>query len=73
MKTVLSAFILLVCAGAALVSNSQTANKPTTNDVKIRQRMSMGGAGGVEVGHQVSVTQDPEKTPGAMIVHHRYD
>ena len=48
MKNVLSAFILLVCAGFALVTNSQTANKPTTNDVKIRQRMSMGGAGGAE-------------------------
>ncbi|HEU4511048.1 MAG TPA: hypothetical protein VFR78_22645 [Pyrinomonadaceae bacterium] len=41
-----TAFILLICAAAA--SNTSSQNKPTTNDVKIRQRMSSGGGQGVE-------------------------
>ena len=36
-----TALFLTVYAGAGLVTNSQTSNKPTA-DVKIRQRMSMG-------------------------------
>ena len=44
----LAALILVVFAAAALVTRSQTPNKTTTNDVKIRQRMSMGGAPGME-------------------------
>lgn len=39
-------FIVLICAAAA--SNTSSQNKPTTNDVKIRQRMSSGGGQGVE-------------------------
>jgi hypothetical protein len=41
-----TAFILLICAAAA--SNTSSQNKPTTNDVKIRQRTSSGGAQGME-------------------------
>ena len=48
MKTAL-ALILVIFAGAWLVTNSQTSNRPTTNDVKIRQRMSTGGAQGMEM------------------------
>ena len=44
----LTALIAAILAGASVVTNSQTPNKPTTNDVKIRQRMSMGDRGGVE-------------------------
>ena len=46
MKTA-CALILVILATAGFVT-SQTANKPTTNDVKIRQRMSTGGTTGVE-------------------------
>ena len=46
MKTVFA--LLLVIFAAGFVTQSQTPNKPTTNDVKIRQRMSTGGAQGVE-------------------------
>ncbi|HEU4766198.1 MAG TPA: hypothetical protein VFS77_02460 [Pyrinomonadaceae bacterium] len=42
--------IVAVIAGASVVTNSQTPNKPTTNDVKIRQRMSTGGGGGSSAG-----------------------
>jgi hypothetical protein len=48
MRNVLTGLILMVFASVGFVTNSQTTNKPTTNDVKIRQRMTMGGAGGVE-------------------------
>lgn len=41
-----TAFILLICAAAA--SNTSSQNKQTTNDVKIRQRISTGGAQGME-------------------------
>ena len=41
--------ILLIFAAATLVTHSQTANKTTTSDVKIRQRMSSGGATGAEM------------------------
>lgn len=44
----LTALFLIVYAGAGLVTNSQTSNKPATADVKIRQRMSMGTAGATE-------------------------
>ena len=37
---------ILLCAVAA--SNTTSQNKPTTNDVKIRQRMSSGGGQGME-------------------------
>src|SRR5215208_4523049 len=40
-----AALILVLYAAAGLVTNSQTSNKPAnTGDVKIRQRMSFGGA-----------------------------
>jgi len=51
MKNALSrviALIVFVYACAALVT-SQTPNKTTTNDVKIRQRMSSGGVTGMEM------------------------
>ena len=43
-----TALFLTVYAGAGLVSNSQTSNKSTTVDVKIRQRMSMGPSAATE-------------------------
>ncbi|HET9710598.1 MAG TPA: hypothetical protein VFP64_01910 [Pyrinomonadaceae bacterium] len=43
-----TALFLTVYAGAGLVTNSQTSNKPTTADVKIRQRMSMGAGAATE-------------------------
>jgi hypothetical protein len=43
-----AALILAVYAGAGLVTNSQTRNKPAPADIKIRQRMSMGTGGGAE-------------------------
>ena len=48
MKTAL-ALILVIFAGASLVTNSQTSNRPTTNDVKIRQRISSGNSPGSEM------------------------
>src|ERR1051325_11946169 len=51
MKTVLkpAAMMLLIYVAAALVTNSQTANKPSTQtDVKVRQRMSFGGGNSSE-------------------------
>lgn len=42
------ALILVTFAGTGLVINSQTANRPTTNDVKIRQRISTGNSPGSE-------------------------
>ena len=48
MKTVL-ALILVIFAGASLVTNSQTSNRPATNDVKIRQRISSGNNPGSEM------------------------
>src|SRR6185503_2399347 len=66
MKNVLSACVLLVCAGVGLVSNSQTANKPTTNDVKIRQRMSVGGATGVESLLYIKGPRMRNEMPGNM-------
>lgn len=47
MKTAF-ALVVLIYAAAAIITNSQTSTRPTTNDVKIRQRMSAGGASGVE-------------------------
>lgn len=47
MKATLAS-ILVIFAGAALVTNSQTSNRPTTNDVKIRQRISSGNSPGSE-------------------------
>src|SRR6185436_13233876 len=44
-----AALMLLFFAAAALVTQSQTPNKTaTSSDIKIRQRMSMGGAPGME-------------------------
>lgn len=45
----LTALVAAIVAGASVVTNSQTPDKPTTNDVKIRQRVSTGAGGaGVE-------------------------
>src|SRR5687768_343094 len=46
MKTALA--LIVVLAGSVLVTNSQTSNRPTTNDVKIRQRISSGNTPGSE-------------------------
>ena len=49
MKTFLKpAALVLVVYAFAIITNSQTPNRPATNDVKIRQRMSTGGGNGVE-------------------------
>jgi hypothetical protein len=48
MKTAF-ALILVIFAGAGLVINSQTSSRPTTNDVKIRQRISSGNSPGSEM------------------------
>jgi len=66
MKKVLSAFVLLVCVGIGLVSNSQTPNKPTTNDLKIRQRMTMGAAGGTETLLYIKGQRMRNEMPGNM-------
>jgi hypothetical protein len=43
-----AALIVAVYLGAGVVTNSQTPSKPNTSDIKIRQRMSTGGATGIE-------------------------
>ncbi|HJU94053.1 MAG TPA: hypothetical protein VJ656_14025, partial [Pyrinomonadaceae bacterium] len=40
--------LFLVIYGCAALGTSQTSNKPTTNDVKIRQRISSGNSPGSE-------------------------
>jgi hypothetical protein len=42
------ATLVLIVYAFAIITNSQTANRPTTNDVKIRQRMSTGAGNGIE-------------------------
>ena len=42
------ALILVIFTGVALATNSQTSTRPTTNDVKIRQRISSGNSPGSE-------------------------
>ena len=66
MRRVLAALIVMVFAGVALVTNSQTTNKPTTNDVKIRQRMTMGGATGVESLLYIKGPRMRNEMPGNM-------
>jgi len=66
MTRVLAALILMVCAGVGLVTNSQTTSKPTTNDVKIRQRMSMGGANGLESLLYIKGQRMRSEMPGSM-------
>src|SRR5687768_15247791 len=66
MTRVLAALILMVCAGVGLVTNSQTTSKPTTNDVKIRQRMSMGGANGLESLLYIKGQRMRSEMPGNM-------
>lgn len=58
--------MLMVFAGLGLVTNSQTTNKPTTNDVKIRQRMSTGGVTGVESLLYVKGQRMRSEMPGSM-------
>ena len=59
--------IIAVIAGASVVTNSQTPNKPTTNDVKIRQRMSTGTAGaGVETLLYIKGQRMRSEMPGNM-------
>ena len=45
---IVTALIVAVNLGAGVVTNSQTTGKQTTNDVKIRQRMSTGNSPGAE-------------------------
>ncbi|HEU4431925.1 MAG TPA: hypothetical protein VFR51_00925 [Pyrinomonadaceae bacterium] len=73
MKLTIAAVLLVVCAGGWGVSNSQTPkpttqtpNKPTTNDVKIRQRMTTGGATGVETLLYIKGQRMRSEMPGAM-------
>jgi hypothetical protein len=66
MKRLLTALILVVFAGVGLVSNSQTTNKPTTNDVKIRQRMSMGAGGSSESLLYIKGQRMRSEMPGGM-------
>ena len=73
MKLTIAAVLLVVCAGGWGVSNSQTSrqtsqtpNKPTSNDVKIRQRMTTGGATGVETLLYIKGQRMRSEMPGAM-------
>ncbi len=66
MTRLLAALMLVVCAGAGIVTNSQTPNKPTTNDVKIRQRMTMGGGAGSESLLYIKGQRMRSEMPGAM-------
>jgi outer membrane lipoprotein SlyB len=66
MTKILSALILMVFAGLGLVTNSQTTNKPTTNDVKIRQRMSSGGVTAVESLLYIKGQRMRSEMPGSM-------
>lgn len=66
MKLTIAALLLVVCAGGWGVSNSQTPNKPTTNDVKIRQRMTTGGATGVESLLYIKGQRMRSEMPGSM-------
>ena len=66
MTKILAALMLLVFAGLGLVTNSQTTNKPTTNDVKIRQRMSMNGVSGMESLLYIKGQRMRSEMPGAM-------
>ena len=44
----IAALLVTIYLSAGFVTNSQTPGKQTTNDVKIRQRMSTGNGGGAE-------------------------
>ena len=66
MTRILGALILTVFAAVGLVTNSQTTNKPTTNDVKIRQRMTMGGVSGVESLLYIKGQRMRNEMPGSM-------
>lgn len=56
----------MVFAGLGLVTNSQTTSKPTTNDVKIRQRMSTGGVTAVESLLYIKGQRMRSEMPGNM-------
>ncbi len=66
MTKILGGLILMVFAGLGLVTNSQTASKSTTNDVKIRQRMSMNGVSGMESLLYIKGQRMRSEMPGAM-------
>lgn len=66
MTRLLAALMLVIFAGLGLVTNSQTTSKPTTNDVKIRQRMSTGGVTGVETLLYIKGQRMRNEMPGAM-------
>src|SRR5688572_26258800 len=66
MTRILAALMLMVFAGLGLVTNSQTTSKPTTNDVKIRQRMSTGGVTAVESLLYIKGQRMRSEMPGAM-------
>ena len=44
----IAALFVVIYLGAGVVTNSQTTGKQTTNDIKIRQRMSTGNGAGSE-------------------------
>lgn len=56
----------MVFAGLGLVTNSQTTSKPTTNDVKIRQRMSSGGVTAAESLLYIKGQRMRSEMPGNM-------
>src|SRR5688500_16514493 len=66
MTRILAALMLMVFAGLGLVTNSQTTSKPTTNDVKIRQRMSTGGVTAVESLLYIKGQRMRSEMPGSM-------
>ncbi|HEX2269595.1 MAG TPA: hypothetical protein VHH35_08675 [Pyrinomonadaceae bacterium] len=65
----ITALIVAVYMGAGGVTNSQTPGKqakPTTSDIKIRQRMSMGGTQGVESLLYIKGSRMRTEMPGQM-------
>ena len=66
MTKLFAALMMVVFAGLTLVGNSQTGTKPTTNDVKIRQRMSTGSGTGVETLLYIKGQRMRNEMPGSM-------
>lgn len=62
----IAALILVVYVGSTMTTNSQTPAKPAGNDVKIRQRMSMGAAGGTESLLYIKGQRMRNEMPGGM-------
>ena len=60
------AALLLVSVGAGVVTHSQTPAKSSGNDVKIRQRMTIGGVSGVESLLYIKGQRMRTEMPGSM-------